>query len=178
MSANLIVDIGATADYRPSVATLVEVSPASGTVVGQIVDLLFANTYCNVYVAGGAASGPIDVRIQTSDGLTSGSFTDPTSGLPAGTLPAFLASGGIFWANSGLQVSGAYSVTAPVNNSPAFCSGGIAFAAFQRPQRYARLLVMSGAFVGHVNAGFVSQKKTTSSGGGFSLSPSSGVVNV
>ena len=174
MSANLIVDIGATADYRTSVM----IGSGASFTVGEIVDLLHANTFCNLFVAGGVGggSGLIEARVQTSDALTSGSFTDPTSGLAQ--LPTSFISGGVFIANSGLWASGNTSLTAPVNNAPLFCSGGIQFAAFQRPQRYARVITNSGVYPGAITAGFVSQKKTTGSGGGFSYSPSSGVVSV
>ncbi len=172
MSANLIVDIANTADYKASVM----VGSGSDLLVGQVVDLLQANTYCNVFVAGGFGSGAIEVRIQTSDGTTSGSFTDPTSGLAA--LPVNVLSGGVMFVNSGLWASGNFSVTASVNNAPLFCSGGISFGAFQRPQRYARLIYNSGPFPNYIIGGFVSQKRTTGSGTGSTLSPSSGAIQV
>lgn len=178
MSASLAVDLGFTCDYRPSVSLAVPVSPASGTVVGQIVDLQNADTFCNIFCAGGPASGVIEVRVQTSDGTTSGSFTDPTSGLPRTALPSFIASGGVMFVNSGLHSSGNSSLSSPVDNAPLFCSGGTQYGAFQRPHRYARLLVMSGAFPESVQAGFISNKRTVGSGGGFTYSPGSGTVNV
>ena len=176
MSANLVVDIGNTCDYRPSVA----VGSGSDLTVGVIVDLMHANTYTNIFVAGAAGSGAIELRVQTSDSLTSGSFTDPTSGHPAGTFPISerIVSGGVFWANSGLWTSGGVSLTAPVNNAPLFCSGGTMFGAFQRPHRYARLLYNSGAFPNFLTAGFIGNKRTTGSGGGFTYNPTSGTVNV
>lgn len=174
MSASLTVDLRNTCDFRSSI----NVGSGSNLVIGEIVDLLQADTYCNVYVAGQAGSGEIQIRIQTSDDTTSGNFTDPTSGIPAGSFPTVILSGGIFWANSGLWVSGNYSETAVVNNAPLFCSGGIDFAAFQRPQRYARLMLVSGAFPNAIQAGFISNKRTTGSGGGFSFQPTSGAVNV
>jgi hypothetical protein len=173
MSANLVVDLGATTDYRVSVA----VGSGANLVIGEIVDFLSANTYDNVFVAGGlAGSGVVEVRVQTSDATTSGSFTDPTSGLAA--LPTSFVSGGVFFANSGLWASGNESLTAPVNNAPLFCSGGIQFAAFQRPARYARLVLNSGFYPGPITAGFISNKKTTGSGGGFTYAPLTGSVNV
>ncbi len=172
MSANLVVDLANTCDYRASVT----VGSGSNLIVGQIVDLLQADTYTNVFVAGGIGSGAIEVRIQTSDATTSGSFTDPTSGIA--NFPVNVVSGGIVFANSGLWVSGNYSVTAPVVSAPVFCSGGIQFAAFQRPHQYARLIFNSGPFLNAVTAGFIGNKRTTGSGGGFSYSPTSGVVNV
>lgn len=172
MSANLVVDLSNTCDYRSSI----NVGSGSNLVVGEIVDLLYANTYTNVFVNGQAGSGAIEVRIQTSDSVLSGTFTDPTSGLAQ--LPVNIRSGGILWANSGLWASGNYSLTAPVNNAPLFCSGGIMFGAFQRPHQYARLVLNSGPFPNALTAGFIGNKKTTGSGGGYTLSPTSGVINV
>lgn len=179
MSASLLVDLRNTCDYRPSVS----VGSGSNLIVGEIVDLMYANTYTNVFVAGGPASGPIELRIQTSDTTTSGSFTDPTSGFSANTFPVSesIVSGGILWANSGLWASGISSLSAPVNNAPLFCSGGVQFGAFLRPHRYARLLWNSGAFPNYATAGFLGNKKTTGSGGGFDTNPqnvSGNVVNV
>lgn len=176
MSANLVVDLGATTDYRASLT----LTSGINLTVGQVVDLLGANSYCNLWVAGGASSGVIEIRIQTADATTSGSFTDPTSGLPRTALPSWLSSGGIMWVNSGLHVSGYSSLTSPVNTAPLFCSGGIQFGAFQRPHRYARLIYASGvgSFNAPLTAGFVSQKQTTGSGGGFTFAPGSGAVNV
>jgi hypothetical protein len=59
-----------------------------------------------------------------------------------------------------------------------FCSGGIEFGAFQRPHRYARLILNSGVFPNALTAGFISNKKFIGSGAGFTLSPSSGSVSV
>lgn len=175
MSANLIVDIRNTADFRPSVG----VGSGSNLVVGEIVDLQNSDTLCNIYVAGAqGASGAIQVTVQTADDTASGSFTDPTSGIPAGSLPSVLLSGGIFITNSGLWTSGNQSESAPVNNAPLFCSGGIDFAFFQRPQRYARLILNSGPYPNAITAGFISNKRTTGSGGGFTFNPTSGVVSV
>lgn len=175
MSANLVVDLGATCDYKTSIS----VGSGSDLTVGAIVDLLGANTYCNVFVNGGLfGSGLINVRVQTSDTTTSGSFTDPTSGLPAGAFPTTFQSGGQFFANSGLWVSGYSSPAAPVNNAPLFCSGGTMFGAFQRPHRYARLILDSGTYPNPINAGFISNKKTIGSGGGSTQAPGSGTVQV
>ena len=131
----------------------------------------------------------------------SGTFTDPTSGLAA--FPNNISSGGIWWVNSGLYsvvqgggLSGTMNVGTfgagidnifngmgpnglPLSGSwPAMGSGGIAFSAFQRPSRFARLNVLSGAAAVSVIAGFVANLRTTGSGGGFTLSPGSGAVNV
>jgi hypothetical protein len=172
VSANLVVDLGSTVDRRVSVA----VGSGANLVVGEIVDFLGANTYCNVFVAGAAGSGVIEVRLQTSDSTASGTFTDPTSGLAA--LPTYVASGGAIFVNSGLAVSGFSSMCAPVASAPVFCSGGIEFGAFQRPHRYARLILNSGVFPNALTAGFISNKKFVGSGAGFTFSPTSGTVSV
>lgn len=174
MSANLVVDLGATCNYRLSI----DVATPASLIVGEIVDLQHANTNCNVWVAGGAGSGVLELRVQTSDTTTSGTFTDPTSGRTATQMPSFVASGGIMYVNSGLHVSGSQSLSSPVNNAPLFCSGGIQFGSFIRPHRYARLIVASSLFPDPVLAGFVSNKHTTGSGGGFTFAPGSGTVSV
>jgi hypothetical protein len=179
MSASYVVDLANTTNYKVSL----QVQSGQNRTVGQIVDLLDANTYTQVFCAGWN-SGPVPLHIQTSDSLTSGSFTDPTSGLPAGlTGPVNVVSGGIFWANSGVGWgSGVGPYFAPAGSgAPLFASGGLAFGAFQRPHRYARLIYDSGnASIASVPvlAGFMGQLKTTASGGGFSFSPTSGPVNV
>jgi hypothetical protein len=170
VSANLVVDLSATVDCRPSVV----VGSGVNKVIGQVVDLLHADTYCNVYVAGGFGSGAIEVWVQTSDSTASGTFTDPTSGLAA--FPTKVGSGGVLFVNSGLFSSGNQSLSAPVDSAPVFCSGGTDFGAFQRPHRYARLILNSGPFPNAIVAGFISQKRTVGSGGGFTLNPTSGVV--
>lgn len=174
MSANLIVDIGNTCDYRPSLV----IGSGSNLIVGQIVDLLNAHINTNVFVAGGTpgGSGVVEIRVQTADATTSGSFTDPTSGMAQ--MPAGFASGGVLFANSGLFSSGNQSLSSPVNNAPLFCSGGIMFNHFQRPHRYARLVNNSGVFPGAITAGFIGNKHVTGSGGGFTLNPGSGAVAV
>jgi hypothetical protein len=181
VSANLVVDLANTTDYRVSVSLG---SGGGGPLVGEIIDMEFANTLTNIFCAGGPGSGAINLQVQTCDGTASGSFTDPTSGLSAGAAPGGLpvgqtnlVSGGNFWVNSGLWTSGNFSVTAPVNNAPVFCSGGIQFGAFQMPHRFARLISLSGAFPNFYNAGFIKQKRTVGSGAGFTWSPGSGASN-
>ena len=165
MSANLVVDLSTTVVAEPSIVTNSGGGPfpCSGAVVGNAVDLLLANTYCNVFIANGvAASGQLRLAVQTSDTNTSGNFVDPTSGLAA--MPSFFQSGGLLWVNSG----GANSY-----------SGDVIFAPFLRLGRYARLIALSGDFFnGPFNAGFISQLKTVGSGGGFTFSPGSGTVTV
>ncbi len=179
MSANLVVDIGGTCQFMPSLQSgngvSGQVCGMSGVYVGQAIDMLHSDTFCNIYVQGLPAvnSGQLVIGIQTSDSDVSGSYTDPTSGLAQ--LPTYFSSGGQLWINSGgtggILNSGASS-------GQSFLSGFIQFAAFQRPGRYARLTFNSGFYIGTLAAGFVSQYKTTGSGGGFSYSPGSGVVNV
>ncbi len=181
-SAGLVIDLGQTCDYRTSLLALVS---GQSTNVGVVVDLANADTNCQVWLTNTYGfSGELPLFIQTSDGTASGGFTDPTSGLPAGSFPigGFVASGGMFWANSGIGwVSGNNGPNAPADSAPLLASGGIVFTSFQRPHRYARLLLTSGNasitnFLGA--AGFLSNKRTTGSGGGFSLQPGSGAVSV
>lgn len=176
MSANLVVDLFNTVDSRASLVG------ASGTdlTIGQIVDFQNAHVNTQVWCApAGPGSGVIELRIQTSDSTASGTFTDPTSGIPTSVFTnQQVQSGGRLFLNSGLFVSGNSLRTAVVNNAPLFCSGGIDGSWFQRPHRYARLILNSGVYPAAVNAGFLCTKHQTSSGGGFSLQPSSGVVNV
>lgn len=163
MSANLVVDLFNTTQMTPSIVcssggngTYV----CSGAIIGNTVDLLYANTFCNLFISTGISqSGLLRVGVQTSDATTSGSFTDPTSGLPQ--LPTSFQSGGLIWFNSGGGlVSGAYTA-----------------AGFQRPHRYARCIALSGDFFnGPIQAGFVSQLKTTGSGGGYTWVPQSGTT--
>lgn len=214
MGAGLVVDIGQTCQFHPSIVQTV----SGGVIVGLPIDLKNSDTLCNVFVAAGAGSGPVGVQVQTSDvasgfiasgaGLpTSGSFTDPTSGL-SGLSVGLLNSGGILWINSGLVTfprqalpplsgqQGAYPVgmhpiynaqgaggfNASSGSAPVFGSGGgVAFGSFLRPHRFARLVMMSGASLlgaPTLIAGFVTNLKTTGSGGGFDFRPTSGVVAV
>ena len=190
-SANLVVDLGGTCQAMTTIAVgggglgvmsgqIGVVSGlamlASGGIVGQSVDMLHSDTFCNLMVAGQLinTSGQLRIAVQTSDTDVSGNYTDPTSGLAQ--FPTYFQSGGILWLNSGGQGSGVLNVGA---SGYALQSGFIQFAAFQRPQRFARAVALSGDFyVGPLSVGFVSQLKTTSSGGGFSYSPGSGVVSV
>jgi hypothetical protein len=164
MSANLIVDINGTAKSAVSVAPAAGVgsTPASGVIVGTVVDLQYQDTFTNVFLGGtgNSTSGSFRGLVQTSPDTTSGNFTDPTSGLAQ--LPTNLQSGGILIANSGTL------------GSNGFISGfgGIQYGAFQRPagHRYARLIVMSGdRYNGTAFGGFTAQHRTTGSGGGFTF---------
>lgn len=130
MSASYHVDMGNTCLFTPSLSTNIALASGaggnyglSGATVGQWVDLSNSDSFCNVYVAAGACSGPLLVAIQTAPGpydipLTgnafsgnifsggapaSGNFTDPTSGLVQ--LPTWVSSGGILIVNSGLYTT-------------------------------------------------------------------------
>lgn len=149
MSASLAVDLGNTCHFLPSATLAGAVSPASGTVVGLICDMIQDNTNTQVWVAGTASSGVLGVQVQTADVASgvlnsgggfpiSGAFTDPTSGLAAADRPSWISSGGIFWVNSGLvtlpggggasgpgQLAGGYPVnTFPFGPSPVFNAQG------------------------------------------------------
>jgi hypothetical protein len=171
VSANLVVDLHATTQHQPSIAADVTNNwPSSGPIVGQIVDLLHADTACQLQVVAGGGSGVVRVKIETSDSTTSGSFSDPVSGYPAFPQWANIHSGGLWSSGSPLGP--------PVDGAPLFCSGGTAFAMFQRPGRYARAVLLSGGLAAPVAVNFISQLKTIGSGNGFTYSPTSGVVNV
>ncbi len=174
MSASYLVDAANTLDAKASI----NLGSGASFTVGEILDLGYANTFTNVVVAGGVGSGPIEIRAQTSDATTSGSFTDPTSGLAA--LPVNCVSGGVWFANSGLWASGVSSPFPAVSGAPLFCSGAIQFVGgFQSPHRYVRLINNSGVFPVWFTAGVVKQKKVTGSGtGGWTYSPTSGTINV
>lgn len=164
MSASLIVDLDPATVHLPSI-NVVNAFPCSGAVIGDIVDMKEANTFTNVYyVHSITQSGLLRLAIQTSDATTSGSFTDPTSGLAR--FPTNIQSGGLIWINSGTTT---------------LKSGDIGFAAFQRPHRYMRINALSGDFFQAVlGAGAIGQRRTTISGPGFTWSPQSGnqVINV
>jgi hypothetical protein len=218
MSANYLIDHANTSLFVPSIS----VAPSSGSLgtVGLWCDLSNSDSFCNVFIAVGAVSGPIIFDIQTAQGPNdiplgnsafsgnifsggapaSGSFTDPTSGLAQ--LPTWFSSGGQLIVNSGLwalpgslgqsgpnvQVNGYPQGTLPYGpnpiqhgqggfgvtsgTAPIFCSGGTAYAAFQRNYQYARIVVLSGSTIPpFVQAGFVAQLMTTGSGGGASQQP-------
>ena len=185
MSANLIVDIGNTCyAYRSLVTTAAFWQ--SGIIVGDVVDMLHANTFTNLALFGALTgnnpnSGQIRVGVQTADTTNSGDFTDPTSGMAA--FPTVFESGGIVRLNSGSVgvPAGQQGTFGAFISGHAIQSGFTEFAGFQRPGRYARIISVSGPldfYQGPLILAFVSQLKTTGSGGGFTLAPSSGVVNV
>lgn len=176
-----------------------------GDTVGKSVDLNHADTICNLNVVGLAVtnlSGQVRIGVQCSDSDVSGNYTDPTSGLQ--TFPSWFASGGIIWLNSGGvlggTIQGAIAGSPPSlnmgvpglpagftqansgspNSGYAIASGFNVFASFQRTGRFARAFVVSGdlGYLGPLTVSFVSQLRTTGSGGGMTYSPSSGQVNV
>lgn len=181
--ASLLIDLENTTQQTMSVGLADGVGnvPASGVIVGVIGDFNNTDSNCNMQVLGGPISGPFFVKVQTSDQTTSGSFTDPTSGLAV--MPSQFLSGGRLCVNSGIGYgSGNLNLPFAVGSgNPIFCSGGTFGASFQRPQagRYVRAIVESGsAVVQHVYVNFVSQLIATGSGGGTSMLPTSGGVSV
>jgi hypothetical protein len=166
MSASLVVDLGQTCLLQPSIAPAagVDATPASGVIIGNVVDIQLANTTTNLVVTAGVSlSGSFRVQVQAASGTASGLFSDPTSGLAV--MPTNFLSGGILLCNSG-QSSG-------------FQSGLLMAGAFLSPYRYVRATIMSGDLHNApVFAGFIKQLKETGSGGGFSYSPQTGTVNV
>jgi hypothetical protein len=165
VSASLVVDLGQTCLLQPSIAPTASVdsTPASGVIVGNVVDLLDANTLTNLLVTAGVSlSGAFKVAVQTASGTSSGWFTDPTSGLAV--MPTNLLSGGILLCNSG-QASGV------------FASGMLQAGGFLSPHRYARAMVLSGDLNNApVFAGFVKQLKQTGSGTGTTQAPQPNVA--
>lgn len=190
MSANLLVDLGGTCQLgttiTPPQTQSGVLSPTSGPVIGTSVYLGNANTACNVLVNGidYVGSGSITIQVQTSDSDVSGNYTDPTSGLAQ--LPGAFTSGGLLILNSGGLLNGTLGSTIQIGASSgqpvsgqAIQSGFAVATYFQRPQTFARANVLSGGFfVGAVTVTFISQLRTTGSGGGYTLSPSSGSLNV
>ena len=182
MSANLILDLGNTTQFGVSIVgdpvlSGALVHPCSGAVIGNIVDMLHSDTYCNLVVTGFSASGQLRVVVQNSDTATSGALStgDPTSGIAA--FPGAFVSGTILWINSGGTGGG---VLGAFVSGQAIASGFGAAQAFQRTGRYVRALLLSGDFgAGPLTVAFLSQFKTTGSGGGFTWSPGSGTtINV
>lgn len=172
MSASTTIDLNGTTLNGQSVGTAAGVggTPASGVIVGVGLDFTMANGYCNLWAAGGPSlSGVYRVAVQCAAANTSGSYTDPTSGLA--NFPSQFQSGGILIVNSGAGLSGS-----------TFLSGGpFEFSAFLRPagQPWVRAVVLSGdQFNAPVNAGFVEQGAFTGSGQGYTFLPGSGTISV
>ena len=191
-SAGLVVDLGNTALFAvswPSTGVAADdailitsggaMSSLSGVLIGAVVDLLQADTYCNLWAAGkGFGSGPLLLQVQTADAVTSGSFTDPTSGLAAGDRPGAFLSGTILVIGSGPATDATLGILGSGYSGSFLLSGWAVGQGFVRVGRYARVNVLSGFYDGTLVAGFLSQLKTTGSGGGFSFSPGSGSVSV
>lgn len=151
------------------------VAPGSGAFVGNGVFLGNDNSFCNLFATGQSFSGRLRLAVQCADADVSGQYTDPTSGMSA--LPTAFQSGGILWLNSGLDGG----VFGPVVSGQNMISGFFAAAGFQRPGTFARVIALAegtAQFAGPLTAGFVSQRRTTGSGPGYTLSPSSGTINV
>jgi hypothetical protein len=181
MSANYVVDLGNTTQQGMSLVDTPLLSgsilcAASGAVIGTGIDMLHSDSYCNVVIGGVSASGQVRIQVQTSDTDVSGNYTDPTSGLAQ--LPGVFASGGLIWINSGGTGGGAFG---PFVSGNAIASGFQVATAFQRLGRYVRANMLnetSVQYAGALQVVFLSQLKTTGSGGGFTLAPTSGTVNV
>lgn len=147
----------------------------SGATVGQGIDLLHADTYCNLFAAGVTQSGKLRLQVQCSDTDVSGNYTDPTSGMAQ--LPGAFQSGAILWINSG-QDNGILGVQV---SGQSVASGWAVAQGFVRTGRFARVIALAEAtaqYGGGLAAGFISNLKTTGSGGGFTMLPGSGAVNV
>lgn len=177
--ANLVVDIGNTCVMQPTILPLSGgiIAGLSGVTIGSSVDLINADTFCQLMVYGApTVNSGLVLQIQCADSDVSGSFTDPTSGLS--TLPTAFSSGGLLWLNSG-GTGG--TLTSGGISGHSFLSGFLQFAGFQRPQRFARAnFTNSGLnyFAGNLSVGFVSQRYVTGSGGGFWGTSGNLTVNV
>lgn len=193
MSASLLVDMQGTLQMGLSIgvggAGSGLIYPASGAVIGASINMGNADTACNLMLAGNEVfgSGQLRVAVQCADADVSGQYTDPTSGLAQ--LPSWFSSGGILILNSGALLNGtlqgALSTQGTNSGQPQsgyqIQSGFVVAGMFQRPApgQFVRAVVLSGDFyAGPLTATFVSQYRTTGSGGGFSFLPGSGVVNV
>ncbi len=149
------------------------IAPCSGAIIGNGVNMINANTVTNLLVVGVCTSGQLRVAVQTAPNDVSGQYTDPTSGLAQ--MPGAFQSGGILWINSGGLNGGTLGPT----TSGQVVSGGFMVASiFQRPQQYARAIILSGDFGACSLVGFISNLKVTGSGGGTTQSPQSGTPSV
>jgi len=205
VSASYLVDLGGTTllypSLLPSQAQSGLVSPLSGVLIGNSVDMLHANSFCNAVITGinYNFSGQVQIQVQTSDTDVSGNYTDPTSGLAQ--FPTWFSSGGLLWINSGGLLGGTLqgaifggvaggpagasnAASGSPNSGYAIASGFTVAAGFQRIGRFVRANVLSGAlnsgfgYNGPFSVSFISQLKITGSGGGYTPAPSSGAVNV
>lgn len=160
MSATNLVDLAGLPAPIVSIAPAAGVgsTPASGVVIGGVCDMrYFHNATSLVAFFGPSISGQFRLQVQTSDATTSGSFTDPTSGMPV--MPTNFVSGGILVVNSG----------------NAQRSGGVYFGTFLRPHRYCRANILgSDEHDAPAGASFWAQSRRTGSGDGYTFSPALG----
>lgn len=173
MSASTLIDLGGTCQLSQTIAggatTSGVILAASGGTIGQSCFMPYSDNYCNVLITGlpAYASGQLRIAVQGADNDVSGQYTDPTSGLAV--LPTWFSSGGILWLNSGGLLGGTIGAAA---SGDYIASGFAEAAAFQRPNAYVRANVVSGDFyAGTLVVNFISQFKTTGSGGGQSQQP-------
>jgi hypothetical protein len=182
MSANLALDLGGTcllqSTLPPNIGTIgsggfVD-AYRSGIMIGQTVDMINADTYCNVLVLGTmVTSGPLLLAVQDSDSTTSGNFTDPTSGLPQ--FPQFVSSGGqVYIGQSGTGAN--YGTLGAFVSGQSPLSGFAVAFAFQRKQRYVRVNMQSGFYAGPLQVAVLGNLKYTGSGGGYNWYPGSGTA--
>jgi hypothetical protein len=184
VSANLIVDLGGTTQVVNTITSPPFLSggaifAGSGTVIGNSCNMLHSDTYCNMIVTGASQSGQLRIQVQCSDSDVSGTYTDPTSGLAQ--LPTTFQSGGILWLNSGGAGNGLFTAQASGFTMGSGLTGFAFFAAFQRPYQFARANVLgegSAQYAGPLMVDFISQLKTTGSGGGAWSQSGVPVVNV
>ena len=179
--ASLLIDLENTVQQSTSIALTIGVgdTPASGVIVGQIVDMMHADANCNMQVTAGPVATAFFVKVQGADlssgnQILSGNFTDPTSGFSV--FPSQFLSGGRLCVNSGTVRSGGTD-GAPIDAAALFCSGGAYAGSFQRINRYVRAVIESGSAVAvPVMVSFLSQKITTTSGYGYTNLPMSGGI--
>lgn len=212
--ANLMVDLGNSCQMGLSIVndmggagTASPLSPQgsgtqvcnlSGTIIGQTVDMLNSDTYCNLFAAGLSLSGggQLRLQVQVADADVSGQFTDPTSGFVAGAFPnnytvgyglqapGGFSSGGVLFINSGGGTPATFTgAGGTAGGSGSFLlSGFVGAAGFIRNGRYARvnLLVetVASGWGGTLVAGFIAQQRTTGLSGGTTQSPGSGAISV
>lgn len=177
MSASLTVDLGNTCQMDVSiqgtpVLSGALVAPCSGAIIGDGINMMNSDTYCNLFVAGYSTSGQLRVQVQCADSDVSGSYTDPMSGLTE--RPGAWQSGAILWINSG----GAGGGLLGAGVSGQFLASGFTIAqGFIRTGTFVRANLLSGDFGGGpLTIGFISNLKTTGSGYGFTWAPGSGTA--
>lgn len=176
MSANLVVDLFNTCQMAFSFRSGI-LSGETAVRIGDIVDMLSADTNTQLFVVGrSTGSGPLLVGVQTSPDTTSGNFTNPISGLSQ--FPGAFRSGGYLIIGSGPATDTRLGIFGSGVSGQIIQSGFVAASHFQRPHRYARVIIGSGLYDGYLQAGFIGNLRTTGSGGGATQSPGSGAVSV